>query len=214
MSLLSDQQVLTPEFLSGLELLNGQDESKVSQIFSRIIEFEIEIRSNPERNKTSAFTSSEKLKLRSVLNEIQSQEQLELILDGLTTVLSESLYFVAKPNLLHSRLLKLNLREDLAIALASTWSSYAQALVSAERKRSVLISGPTRLRTVDYSINANVNEPTAIFKFGLTSDDTSDVTNSDDITTSNNFHVEMNPDELFKFYQQLETIQVKLDALK
>lgn len=75
MSLLSDQQVLTPEFLSGLELLNGQDESKVSQIFSRIMEFEIEIRSNPERNKTSAFTSSEKQKLRSVLNEIQSQEQ-------------------------------------------------------------------------------------------------------------------------------------------
>ena len=75
MSLLSDQQVLTPEFLSGLELLNNQDESKVSQIFSRILEFETEIRSNAERSKTSAFTSSEKQKLQSVLNDIQSSEQ-------------------------------------------------------------------------------------------------------------------------------------------
>jgi hypothetical protein len=71
-----------------------------------------------------------------------------------------------------------------------------------------------RLQSVDYSINANVNEPTAIFKFGLASDDASDVTTSNDVTTPKNFHVEMNTDELFKFYQQLEMIQVKLDALK
>jgi hypothetical protein len=79
-------------------------------------------------------------------------------------------------------------------------------LISAERKRSSLISGPTRLSSVDYSINADTVEPTSVFKFGLNHDN--------DGINEEKFHLEMNAEELFNFYQQLETIQIKLDALK
>ncbi len=88
-------------------------------------------------------------------------------------------------------------------------STQAQGLISAERKRSSLISGPTRLSSVDYSINADTVEPTSAFKFGLNNDN-----NVDDGINEEKFHLEMNAEELFNFYQQLETIQLKLDALK
>ena len=63
----------------------------------------------------------------------------------------------------------------------------------------------SRLESVDYSINATEKEPTAIFKFGLSSDEQDN---------QEKFHLQMNSEQLFKFYQQLEMIQVKLDSLK
>jgi hypothetical protein len=62
-----------------------------------------------------------------------------------------------------------------------------------------------RLQIVDYSINATVEEPTSVFKFSLSSDEQDNQVK---------FHLQMNSEELFKFYQQLKMIQVKLDSLK
>ena len=62
-----------------------------------------------------------------------------------------------------------------------------------------------RLEHVDYSINASVEEPTSIFKFSISSDEQDN---------QEKIHLQMNSEELFKFYQQLEMIQVKLDSLK
>ncbi len=80
----------------------------------------------------------------------------------------------------------------------------AQALIAAERKRSVRISGTCQLNSVEYSINADVDEPTAVFRFDVATDNEG----------RQNFNVEMNAEELFNFYQQLEMVQMKLDALK
>jgi hypothetical protein len=56
-----------------------------------------------------------------VLNLVIFLFQLEKILHALTTIICDSVYQVAKPNVLHSRLIQLNLREDLCVSLATAW---------------------------------------------------------------------------------------------
>jgi hypothetical protein len=77
-SLLSDEKVLIADFYSGLELLNFQDDSKVELIFSRLLEHETRIRSKLVPD-SPAFSQEEKQKLKTVLNNIQSEQQVTCI---------------------------------------------------------------------------------------------------------------------------------------
>ena len=114
-------------------------------------------------------------------------------------------YSCPKHNRLNSRpVLPPRNYSSFSLTLFDYRSSAAQALIASERKRSARISGPVHLSSVDYSINADVVEPTAVFRFGAASD----------VDGCSDFNVEMNVDQLFSFYQQLELVQMKLDALK
>ena len=75
MSLLSDDKLINVDFKSGIELLNLQDESKVGQIFLRILEHETRIRIEPELKNEMAFNNAELKKLGSVLNKVETSEQ-------------------------------------------------------------------------------------------------------------------------------------------
>ena len=75
MSLLSDDKLINVDFKSGIELLNLQDESKVGQIFLRILEHETRIRIGPELKNEMAFNDAELKKLGSVLNNVETSEQ-------------------------------------------------------------------------------------------------------------------------------------------
>ncbi len=77
-SLLSDEKVLSADFCSGLELLNFQDDSKVELIFSRLLEHETKIRSKQVPDSV-AFSQEEKQKLETLLNNIQSEQQVTCI---------------------------------------------------------------------------------------------------------------------------------------
>jgi hypothetical protein len=76
-------------------------------------------------------------------------------------------------------------------------------LVQAEKTRSALIAAENPVVQIDFSVNASVQEPTAIFKF-----------KTENNGTYSNVFLEANTSELFKFYKELEIIQEKLDALK
>lgn len=73
MSLLSNEHVLSAKFASGIKSLNFQEEAKIEIIFLRLVEHETRIRSEPEPG--SAFTEVEKQKLVSVLNNVDSVDQ-------------------------------------------------------------------------------------------------------------------------------------------
>lgn len=79
MSFLSNELLLSPDFFSGVDLLNLQEESKIELIFLRLVEHETRIRSEPEPSSSStvadAFSDEEKQKLTSVLAGIDSVEQ-------------------------------------------------------------------------------------------------------------------------------------------
>ena len=47
--------------------------------------------------------------------------KVESLLKCLLTIIHESVYFVAKPTLVHSRLVQLKLREELAVNIAKNW---------------------------------------------------------------------------------------------
>ena len=75
MSLLSDDKLINVDFKSGIELLNLQEESKVVQIFLRILDRETRIRIEPELTNAMAFHDAELKKLRAVLNKVETSEQ-------------------------------------------------------------------------------------------------------------------------------------------
>ena len=72
MSLLSNELV-GAQFIAGIETINFQEESKIELIFLRLVEHEMRIRSESEPG--SAITDVEKQKLVSVLNNVNSVEQ-------------------------------------------------------------------------------------------------------------------------------------------
>lgn len=76
MSLLSNENVTSAQFSSGIESLNFQEESKVELIFLRLVEHETRITSGP--GHSSAFSDHEKQKLVSVLNNVSSVEQVQM----------------------------------------------------------------------------------------------------------------------------------------
>jgi hypothetical protein len=79
MAFLAREHILNPEFVSGIKLLNLQEDSKTELIFSRLIEHEARIRSEPEPTLTSesAFTDEEKPKLISLLTGVESLDQVQ-----------------------------------------------------------------------------------------------------------------------------------------
>lgn len=142
----------------------------------------------------------------------------------LSLMVGDCVYYIAKPNLVFKRfashfnnlpnknevyffflfrLVELRLSADLSTCFSTLWLDYAKDLVQAEKTRSALISAQSPVVQVDFSVNGSSVEPTAIFKFKTESNGSfSDV------------FLEANASELFKFYQELEIIQAKLDALK
>ena len=81
MSFLSNEQLLSPEFFSGIGLVNLQEESKIELIFLRLVEHETRIRSEPDPSSasTDAFSDDEKQKLASVLAGTGSVEQVSFL---------------------------------------------------------------------------------------------------------------------------------------
>ena len=82
MSLLSDDKLINRDFTIGIELLNLQEVSKVEQIFLRILEYETRIRTEPELKNRTVFTEVELQKLRSVLNKVETPEQVTNLLNS------------------------------------------------------------------------------------------------------------------------------------
>jgi len=163
------------------------------------------------------ITTEEKSKFGSV-SKLDAAE-IDLMIITLESIFQECCYYIAKPNLIFQSLKELLLKEELASMIAQTWSNSARSMVDSVRKRKALTakaSPSNHLKNIDYSITVQLGtdqenrahrklEPTAIFNL------------SGDVKQTNELEpivFEADYNALYNLYQNLESIQEKLDELK
>jgi hypothetical protein len=148
------------------------------------------------------------------------EEQMEMIISCIYSILNECVYYVAKPTLVMKSLMELHMNEELASMISKAWSSFARQMVDNCRKRKALTvkaPAPNQLKNIDYSITVQLGsdhgervnrklEPTAIFN--LSGEENSAVKDVDPVA------FEANSETLYDLFQNLELIQEKLDELK
>lgn len=185
----------------GISIINTLDVSKFSLLLSRIVKT---LHSKEEKS----FTETEVSKLQSSLN--LSAEDVALLLETLHFILEQAAYHLAKPSVLSQQLLQIGMNEDKALTLIQAWTSSAKGVVQKLAQRTV---APEQLESVNWRLNlemghsrkAKLGHPVAVFEFGVRNDATKE---KDNVLT------EFTHDELYAFYDQLETIQAQLDSLR
>lgn len=155
----------------------------------------------------SSFSEEEEEKLQ-VAFSLEKQD-LHLVLETISFILEQAVYHNVKPAALQQQLENIHLRQDKAEAFVNTWSSMGQETVEKFRQR---ILAPYKLETVGWQLNlqmahsaqAKLKSPQAVLQLGV---------NNEDSKSLEKVLVEFSHEELFDFYNKLETIQAQLDSL-
>ncbi|XP_058394908.1 COMM domain-containing protein 10 isoform X3 [Diceros bicornis minor] len=121
----------------------------------------------------------------------------------------KAVYHNVKPAALQQQLENIRLTQDKAEAFVNAWSSMGQETVEKFRQR---ILAPHKLETVGWQLNlqmahsaqAKLKSPQAVLQLGVSNEDSKSL---------EKVLVEFSHEELFDFYNKLETIQAQLDSL-
>ncbi|CAG5118624.1 unnamed protein product [Candidula unifasciata] len=181
-------------------LINELDINRFPLLLSKILQ---KLHVQEERT----FSEEEEEKLQSAFS--MSSSDLELVLQTLEFILQQAAYHTAKPAVLGDQLRQLDLHEDKVNKIVEAWTAGARDLVQKLRERTV---HPNQLEDVQWRLNLQVAQSTqtkmkltnAFFQFGVRNEDTK---------KKENIRLEFTHEELYKFYNQLETIQKQLDSL-
>jgi len=163
------------------------------------------------------FTTDENFKFGDALR--LDATEINIMTVTINSILQECVYYVTKPNLVFQGLKELTLNEEWASMIAQTWSNSARSMVDNVRKKKALTaktSPSNKLKNVDYSITVRLGadqnerahrqlEPTAIFNLSG---------NEKHMNGGDPTVFEADYDALYDLYQNLESIQEKLDELK
>ncbi|XP_062583173.1 COMM domain-containing protein 10-like, partial [Saccostrea cucullata] len=180
--------------------INELDISKFPLLLTRILS---KLHLKDERT----FSEEEEEKLQSSLS--LSDTDLELVIHTLEFILHQAAYHTAKPGILGQQLQQLELEEEKIRVIVDAWKSTAADVVTKLRQRSIT---PKCLEDINWRLNlqmaqstkAKMKLPNAMFELGVKDE------NSEN---KEKIHFEMTHDELYSFYNQLETIQKQLDGL-
>lgn len=163
------------------------------------------------------FSEEEKEKLAFSLSLDETNPvPVDTVIATVNEIFDVCIYYILKPLVTRKSLIeKYGLDETLADIIASFWAANAQNLVSERKRKSLLCGGENVVTGIDYSINLKLSSesenkkviPQAIFQFKYHDEINPSSTDKYDSIT-------MNYDQLFQLYEELEKIQVKLDALK
>ncbi|CAL1546731.1 unnamed protein product [Lymnaea stagnalis] len=181
-------------------LINELDINKFPLLLSRIMQ---KLHVKEERT----FSEEEEEKLQSAFG--VSSKDLDLILQTLEFILQQAAYHTAKPLALSSQLKELEIDDDKVNTIVEAWTNGARDLVQKLRERTV---HPHQLEDISWRINLQLAQssqskmkvPNALFQLGIRHEDTG---------TTENVRLEFTHEELYQFYNQLETIQSQLDSL-
>lgn len=189
---------VTPSLKKAAGLINGLDAGRFGKILGRII---------PQLHlkEESAFSPEEIEKLPAALK--LEPKDVELVLDTATFILQQAAYHLAKPAVLGQQLQKIGLEEDKIQIFVGTWSSQGKAVVEKLQSRTFY---PKQLEEVKWRLNLQIAQasrtkmklPNALFEFSVQDGEEKD-----------KVRVEFTHEELYKFYEKLETIQSQLDSL-
>ncbi|XP_077200466.1 COMM domain-containing protein 10 isoform X2 [Paroedura picta] len=155
----------------------------------------------------STFTEEEEEKLQIAFS-VEKQD-LHLLLETITFILEQAVYHNLKPTVLQQQLENSHVDRDKAEAFATTWAAAGPDTVEKFRQR---ILSPQKLETVGWQLNlqmaqstqAKQKSPKAVLELGVMNQDSKNM---------EKVFVEFNHQELFEFYNKLETIQAQLDSL-
>ncbi|XP_062516902.1 COMM domain-containing protein 10-like [Corticium candelabrum] len=182
-------------------LISGLDDSKFSLLVTRIVQ---KLHLRDERN----FTEEEEAKLRAVFG--LEAKDLELVLETVSFFLEQAAYHNAKASVLMQQLQNVHLSEAKAGVIVKIWTANMKDVVEKLKQRSFY---PKQLEEVNWRLNLEMAQaskskmkvPNAMFEFVISG--------SQQDMKSERVRMEFTHDELFEFYQQLETVQQQLDSL-
>lgn len=182
-----------PDFPTNL--LNQLEPKKLVQICRRVLAALIQ-------TADVVFTDDEKALLLSSLS-IDSDD-LHSILGAIRNVFQTAAYNLAKVNTVQNDLMQLGLTEDRATVVAKVWSDEGKKLLETKKRK---VIGENLVTSIDYSLNVQIATE-------ATSKEAKPVVMLQLNGPESDFVMEMDHQELSKFYDQLEEIQSQIDQLR
>lgn len=190
----------TSRLKKAVELINSLDTAKFPLLLSRIIQ---KLHLREER----AFSEDEEEKLQAAL--ALEPDDLHIVLETSAFILEQAAYHNAKPQLLKQQLQNIELEDGKVQALVDLWTANGKSVVEKLKQRCL---APKQLQAVNWRLNLQMAQshmtkmklPNVMFDLNLSSGSQGD---------TEQLHLEFTHDELYAFYNQLETIQSQLDSL-
>ncbi|XP_060617920.2 COMM domain-containing protein 10 isoform X2 [Anolis sagrei] len=190
----------TGSIRKAVSLINAIDTGKFSRLLSRILQ-KLHLKTE------STFTEEEEEKLQAAF--LVEKQDLHLVLETITFILEQAVYHNSKPAILKQQLEHSNLDFDKVEVLATAWAAAGPEVVEKFRQR---ILSPHKLDSVGWQLNlqmaqstqAKQKSPKAVLELGITNEDSKNM---------EKVFVEFSHEELFEFYNKLESIQAQLDSL-
>nr|XP_016850355.1 PREDICTED: COMM domain-containing protein 10 [Anolis carolinensis] len=177
----------TGSIRKAVSLINAIDTGKFSRLLSRILQ---------------------KLHLK-VCTEKNNHILVRIYEFSITFFKKQAVYHNLKPTILKQQLEHFNLNPDKVEVLATAWAASGPEVVEKFRQR---ILSPHKLDSVGWQLNlqmaqstqAKQKSPKAVLELGITNEDSKNM---------EKVFVEFSHEELFEFYNKLESIQAQLDSL-
>ncbi|XP_074022329.1 COMM domain-containing protein 10 isoform X1 [Numenius arquata] len=209
-----------------VSLLNAVDAGRFPRLLSRILQ-KLHLKAE------SSFSEEEEEKLQIAFS--LEKQDLHLVLETISFILEQAVYHNLKPASLQQQLQIIHLDQDKAEAFASAWAAAGQDTIEKFRQR---VLTPQKLETIGWQLNlqmaesmqAKLKSPRAVLELGVSNEDSKSTANTRERgkykgtslgsrvlqeTKANmkKVFVEFSHQELFEFYNKLETIQAQLDSL-
>jgi len=183
-----------------VQLINSLDTAKFPLLLSRIVQ---KLHLRDER----AFSEDEEEKLQVSLG--LESDDLHIVLETCAFILEQAAYHNAKGQVLKQQLQNIELADEKVQALVDLWTSNGKSVVEKLKQRSL---APKQLEAVNWRLNLQMAQsnmtkmklPNAMFELSLASGSQG---------VKEQVHLEFTHEELYAFYNQLETIQSQLDSL-
>ncbi|KAM8792538.1 COMM domain-containing protein 10 [Eudromia elegans] len=196
----SRRPLLARSIRRAVSLLNAVPPGRFPRLLSRLLQ-KLHLKAE------SSFSEEEEEKLQAAFS--LEKQDLHLILETISFILEQAVYHNLKPATLQQQLQSIHLDEDKAEAFASAWAAAGQDTIEKFRQR---VLTPQKLETIGWQLNlqmaesmqAKLKSPRAVLELGVSNEDSKSL---------KKVFAEFSHQELFEFYNKLETIQAQLDSL-
>ncbi|CAF0970431.1 unnamed protein product [Adineta steineri] len=181
--------------------INSLDNAKFKKLVQRIAD-------KTGRQNETIFTIDELNKLENAFG--LSIDIIKQLIESIEYIFLQSAYHLIKPQILENDLInEQNFDETKAKIFVEQWSTSAKEIVERLKSSHIASHSLSDVRwTLDVGISqaskSKVKRPTAIYEFQLKNEQTQQI---------ENIQTEFNKEELYAFFEKLESIQSQLDAL-
>ncbi|XP_026955467.1 COMM domain-containing protein 10 isoform X4 [Orcinus orca] len=179
----------SPSMKKAVSLINEIDIGRFPRLLTRILQ-KLHLKAE------NSFSEEEEEKLQAAFS--LERQDLHLVLETISFILEQAVYYNVKPAALQQQLENIHLRQDKAEAFVSAWSSMGQETIEKFRQR---ILAPHKLETVGWQLNlqmahsaqAKLKSPQAVLQLGVSNEDSKSL---------KKVLVEFSHKELFDFYNK------------